>query len=76
MVATDLAYDLEMFGPDLYRLLSDSAIALGRWGEAADWLGRLLELEPDEPAHRVKLQLANARIEPTRDQVTRPSRRS
>ena len=65
MVATDLAYDLEMFGPDLYRVLADAAISLGRWREAAEWLGRLVELEPDEQAHKVKLQLATARWQPT-----------
>jgi hypothetical protein len=46
-------------------VLADAAISLGRWREAAEWLGRLVELEPDEQAHKVKLQLATARWRPT-----------
>jgi glycosyltransferase involved in cell wall biosynthesis len=61
MIATDLAHDLEMFGPDLYRVLGDSAITLGRWEDAVRWLARLEELDPDDPGHRVKRQLAEAR---------------
>jgi tetratricopeptide (TPR) repeat protein len=56
-----LAYDVRMFGLSSYESLALCCFRLGRFAESASYYARAAAAAPDDPAHRVKRQLALAR---------------